>query len=593
MYDRSSGRLWAAALAGASIAALAVGTTCAQTPSPQTPSSSTTTREQLNPAKSTEAASRRRADIFSAPEQAPCPFKSSDIRFTLKSVQVSGSSILSANDIQRAYADMVGRPQPVAAICEIRDRLAIQLFRRGVLARVEVPAQRILPTEGRVRLEVIEARIVAVRYHTVGNIGPAQRKVEQYLDRLRGLAPFDLDTAQHYLLLANDIPGVQVIATPKPSTAPAVSAEAARGALDLDVQISRRALDEVAAVQNTSSKTLGPWSGVVRVDLNSFTRFGERTSLIAYSTLGNQEQEVVQLLEEARFGGHGLTARASFAYGRSRPGDVLAPLKLKGESYVGAFEMDYPLVHLRRKSLTLGTGMDFVNQNTEFPGGGALSDDSLRVVWARAEGSGQHLFGAPVAGADMTTSGSLSLEVRKGLDTLGASRAGTPSLSRIDGKPDAMVVRADGQGSVLLDPAQGRLVPLALAVHVQGQWADKPLLSYEEQAIGNLTIGRGYDPDALSGDRVIASEFKAQVGPIALWRGFSLAPYGFYDVARVTNLDPGSQDRTVRSVGGGAELRLTHGLRADVAYAMPLDKPFAAATTTPPARVLLQIVFAH
>ena len=488
---------------------------------------------------------------------------------------------------------MIGKDVPVSAICEIRDRLAGMLFRRGVFARVEIPAQNITLAEGSVSLEVIEARIVSVRYHTQGDIGPVQSKVEAYLDRLRGMAPFNLDTAQHYLLLANDLPGVQVVATPRPSTVPAATPEDARGALDLDVQITRRALDEVAAVQNSSSSALGPWSGIARVDFNSFTSFGERTSLIGYSTLGNNEQEVVQLLEEARIGGQGLTARASFAYGRSRPGDVLAPLNLRGESYVGNAELYYPLVRLRRENLTLHAGMDFINQTTDFPGGGALSEDSLRVLWGRADGSAQHQFLDPTFLGYVTTMADLSIEGRKGIDALGSSQPGAVALSRIEGRADAFVVRGEGQGSVRFDPA-GRGAAWVLSARFQGQWANKPLLAYEEQPIGNLSIGRGYDPDAVSGDRVIASEFRSQIGPIAIGRHLSVSPYAFYDIAKVTNLDTGSQDVTVRSFGGGAELRLMpYNIRADLAYAKPLDKPFAAALTKPPARFLLQVVFVH
>ena len=39
-----------------------------------------------------------------------------------------------------------------------------------------------------------------------------QDKVEDYLEKLRGMTPFDLDTAQRYLLLANEVPGVRVSA---------------------------------------------------------------------------------------------------------------------------------------------------------------------------------------------------------------------------------------------------------------------------------------------------------------------------------------------------------------------------------------------
>jgi hemolysin activation/secretion protein len=589
-YGRS-GRALTAAIVGMGLGA-AGGAAHAQSPG-QTAG----TPQQLNPGAQTEAASKlRRGDVFSAPESAPCPLRSSPLTFTLVSVEAPGAKTLDAADIRDAYQDLAGKEIPVGAICDIRDRVANMLFRRGVLARVEIPEQKI--QDGKVRLEVIEAKIATVRYRAIGHIGPVQAKVEQYLEHLRGLAPFDLDTAQRYLLLANDLPGVHVTAHLHPSESAAVSQEAARGALDLDVDIERQAEDVVAAAQNLSSKTLGPWSGIARVDLNSFTRWGERTTLIGYSTLGVDQQQVVQIIEEARIGGGGMLARGSFAYGVSHPGDVLAPLRLSGRSEVGTGEIDYPLILLRRASVNLAGGFDWVDQRIDFPGGGALSDDSLRILWLRADGGVRHDGLRPTPLGYISTRAALSLQFRKGLDGLGASRAGAPSLSRNEGKPDAWVFRAEGQSSITFEPINTPGSGLTLSVHYQGQYADKPLLAYEEQPIGNLTVGRGYDPDALSGDRAFAAEFKSEVGPFWLMKGkkLGIAPYGFFDVAKVSNLDLGSKDRTVRSVGGGATFVLNAVVRsrpgavtADLAYAKPLDKPFAAALAKPPARVLFQI----
>jgi hemolysin activation/secretion protein len=412
--------------------------------------------------------------------------------------------------------------------------------------------------------------------------------VEAYLNHLRGLAPFDLDTAQRYLFLANDIPGVHVSAALSHST----SQDAPPGGLDLDIALSRNAIDEIVAVQNTNSKTLGRWSGIARVDFNSFTHFGERTSLIAYSTLQNNAQQVVEVIEQARVGGGGMFAQGSFAYGRSHPGDILTPLHLLGNSYVGTFELDDPLIRLKRLKWTAALGFDLISQSTTFPGGGALSDDNLRVVWARSDTAVQKTFGQDIFGDYVTANAGLSLQVRKGLHILGASGPNAPSLSRIEGHSDAWVLRAVADAGIDAKPFSGG-IPFNLSAHAEGQWADRPLLAYEEQAIGNLTVGRGYDPAAATGDRVIAAEFKAKFGPFVVAKAVGFAPYGFYDIAQVNNLDQGSINVTLHSVGGGVEIRLPYGVRADVAYAKPLDKPFPAAKSIPPARVLVQLVVVH
>jgi hemolysin activation/secretion protein len=587
MGVRSGGRLLTLAVAGGA-SMLGASAAYAQ--------SVAGTAQQLNPAARSEAARRARAaDVFSGAPQALCSpeLRRDQTSFVLRAVEVRGATRLTHQQLGDAYTDMIGKQVPVSAVCEIADRISGMLFARGLLARTFLPDQRISPTEGRVVIQVIEARIVSVRFRSVGNVGPVQAKVEAYLNKLRGLTPFDLDTAQHYLLLANDLPGVRVAAALSHSKSAAAGSGDTAGAVDLDVTITRRAVDAVAAVENTSSNTLGPWSGLARVDFNSFTKLGEQTSLIGYSTIGNSEQEVAQILEQARIGSTGAYVGAAFAYGWSRPGDVLAPLHLRGTSIVGTFEADYPLVRLRRTSLTLGAGMDFIEQKSEFQAGGVLSDDNLRVVWARATGSAQHEW-TPTASGQFIATGQLTLDLRKGIDGLGSSHAGQPALSRIEGQPDAFVARADGLAGLHFEPA-GRGLPVTLSVHFQGQWADKPLLAYEELPIGNLTIGQGYDPDTLSGDRVVGAEIKHQLGPVTIGRYLQVAPFGFYDVAYVSNLDAGAVNRTVRSVGGGAEFRVPRlHMRATVTYADPLDKTFSAPSAKkPPSRVLAQIIFAY
>ena len=587
MNSRRSRWGFASGLAGLTVV-LGAGSAVAQAApaAAPTPPQAVPTREQLNPGGRAETAAHRRpSDLFTAPTSEPCTLPAdASLAFTLTGVDVNGTKALSSDTIHDVASDMIGRQITPADLCHIRDRIAGALFQKSILARVLIPKQQI--TGGRVAFTVIEAQIVSVRYH--GNIGPVQGRVEAYLNHLRGLAPFDLDTAQRYLLLANDIPGVHVSAALSHST----SQDSPPGGLDLDIGLSRTPIDEIGAVENTNSKTLGRWSGIARVDFNSFTHFGERTSLIAYSTLENNAQQVVEVIEQARIGGGGIFAQASFAYGRSHPGDILAPLHLTSNSYVGTLEVDDPIIRLRRLKWTAAAGVDMISQATIFPGGGALSDDNLRIVWLRSDEAIQHGFGQEVFGSFLTANADLSLQVRKGLHILGASATGAPALSRIEGRSDAWILRAIGDASLDSKPLAAGL-PVSLSTHVEAQWADRPALAYEEQTIGNLTVGRGYDPAATTGDRAVAAEFKAKFGPIKLTHGFALAPYGFYDIARVISLEQGTDPVTLHSFGGGVEFHLPFGIRADVAYAKPLDKPFPAAQSIPPARVLVQIIVVH
>lgn len=534
------------------------------------PAGAEPTSQDLNPDTRRGARpAKTNSDLFAPPSAPPCPLASSKLTFKLQGVDVVGSSIR-AEDARAAYGRLIGSEIPVAKICEIRDQLSLILFRHGRLARVEIPAQTI--AGGRLRIEVTEARIVAVRVR--GDIGPGQDKVEAYLDKLRGMTPFDLDTAQRYLLLASDVPRVRISAALRPSAE-------GQGAIDLEVQLSRDPIDYLVATQNTGSESLGPWGVLTRVDLNSFTPFGERTTLIGYSTVPSDEQWITQLIEEARFGSSGLMGRLSLAYGQSRPGGQLAPLQLQGVSFVGTAEMRYPLIRLRRYSLYAAAGMDFIDQDTTFPGGDPLADDRLRIAWTQLSGDYTHSFGGAFA-----VSGNGELEVRKGFSVLDGSHAGDPALSRIQGQPDAWLVRFDGESHLTYGW-------LDLGLRTQAQYTDRPLLAYEEMAVGDLTIGRAYDPAVLTGDRVAAAELKLQVHPLSVFRGVTLSPFVFSDISYVSNLEIGSQNQVLRSAGLGVDARFPFGVQAQLAWAHPFDNPFPTSPTAPPDRFLVQLVIAR
>ena len=594
MSVRRAWRAGLAALTGLGVAMAGCGALAQAAPPPAPPGQATgLSREQVNPGGQVENQRRQRAaDVFSGPAREACqlsddPGLAFDFR---QGIIEDPARILSDHDKQSAWGGALGRKITPHELCDIRDRLAERIFRRGVLARVIIPPQTI--AGGVVRFRVIAAKIISVRFDG-DDIGPAQAKAEAYLNHLRRREKFDLDSAQRWLLLVNDIPGVQANAKIVHSTTPGAPPEG----LDLLVTIKRTPIDEFGLISNVNAKSLGPWNAIARVDFNGLTSWGEKTSLIGYTTLGNNRQEVAQIVETAKVGDSGLFGQASFSWGHSRPGDILKQLDLTGNSYVGTVEFDYPLVRLQRETLVLAGGMDFINQTTTFKSGQALSDDALRVVWLRADAS-TAATDRPVLDNLMSTAADMSVEVRKGLDVLGASKAGAQALSRNQGQPDAWVVRGEGHASLKIAPDNLKFVPITFSGHFIGQWANAPLLAYEEQAIGNLTIGRGYDPNSASGDRVASGEFLIELGPMAFRRTIRVTPYAFYDLAYVGYLEQGQVDVTLRSLGCGVELRLPydargHTVRMDLGYAKPLDKPIPSAMEKPHERFLIQVVIAH
>src|SRR5579859_1103052 len=529
---------------------------------------------ELNPAARVPRLQPRDTDIFQPEPPGPCPLADSDVSVTLGAVTFRGSTALKAEDFGPTYREFIGKPQKVGVICQIRDRAAQTLFDRGILARVEIPEQRI--AGGALILDVIEAHVVNVRVR--GDIGPAQAAVERYVEKLRGMKPFDMKKAQRYLLLASDIPGVRVRAAIKPSVSPE------RGAVDIDVTVSRTAFSAVGNAQNMGSKTVGRWGGLVRGDARSFTPLGEDTTLVAFHTLDSNEQWVVQLQEAARIGADGLMVHASAVYGESRPGDVLKPLDLKTTSAVGNVELSYPLIRRRRLNLNIAGGLDVINQETDQGegqvGGGALTKDNVRVAYLRADGD-MRAYGFD---RNFLLDGSLTL--RKGLTGLGATRQGADLATREFAAPDAFLVRATAGVSA---PVAG---PISASLRAQAQYSDKALTPYEQISLGDLSVGRGYDPAVVLGDTGAAAALDLRYAFVQLYPQILASPFVFYDQGFVHNNEAGlsglTPSRTLRSFGAGVTLRLANRANLELTYAKPIDA-VTAGGPRPAGRLLVNL----
>lgn len=522
------------------------------------------TRQELNPAARAQVAPSQ-ADLFSQPGAGECPLAENPAALTVTSVTFRGLQSVKADELAPVYADLLNKPGDAADLCKIRDRVADALFDRGLLARVEIPAQTI--DGGAVTLEVVEAHIVNVVVR--GDPGPTAPLLERYAQKLRGMAPFDIKQVQRYILLASDVPGLKVQASVRPNLA------GARGAVDLDLNVVRDDQDLILNAQNLQGKATGRFGVLGRYDLNARSRYGERTTMVFYRTIKN-EQWVVQGLEEFRVGSEGAVIRGGVAYGESHPGDTLKPLGLKSVSVVGNLEAAYPLIRKRRENLWLAAGFEYIDQDTTFGGGGKLINDDLRIFYARVDADQTAYYGY----RPIVLKGSASL--RRGIEGFGATDEGDRLLSRAEARPSAWTFTAEASAQAVITPR------ISIYAEVQGQYANQPLVAYEEFAVGSLTIGRGYDPGYISGDQALAATFEVRGAPFQPRSGWAVSPYAFFDIAHTRDKDRGGYTQTLKSVGAGFQVPVRDRWVLDVSYAKPLDKRVID-RKTPPGRLLLNL----
>lgn len=507
-------------------------------------------------------------------ERAPCALdrpEYRDITFTVSDVIFENLRGLSAEDLRPAYADYLGREVPISAICDIRDRAATMLRDAGYVASVEVPEQRI--ADGTVRFRVLMARLVGLRVR--GDAGRAERLIASYLEPLTEQEVFNRQQAERYLLLAGDLPGYTVRMALR-------SAAAEPGDVIGEVTVMRLPAVIELNVQNYGSRELGRWGGLIRGQFFGLTGLGDRTSLTLFSTADVDEQQTVQLAHDFRLGGEGLALGGQVTYAWARP-DLGDPnLDIEAETLFATAEASFPFVRRQAQTVIGSVGLDFIDQDVDF-NDLPLSRDRLRVGFARlgfqAIDLDSTMRGFSIAAPRWRMGG--TLELRQGLDILGASEGCGPNLalctgpgmvppSRLEGDPTATLVRGAVQGEYRPSPK------LTFAVGARAQYSGDALLSFEEFAAGNYTIGRGYDPGTLLGDRGLALQGEIRFGSTipSSADGIAAEPYLFIDQAWVWNEDqllaaPGRQE--VTSLGGGVRAAWGDRVRVDVLFAWPLD----------------------
>lgn len=489
--------------------------------------------------------------------QEECPLATSDVQvdidrilFTRPDGQPLAPGVL---DALARVTPPEGGAGPVSVVCEIRDRANSALRQAGYIATVQIPPQTI--TSGELQLHVVTARIVEVRFR--GDAPPYRDTIAARAEQLKALDPLNERDAERILLLAGDIPGLDVQMALQPAgTAP--------GEVIGELTVNYRPWSILGNVNNFGSRQLGRESIYLRGELYGLTGAADVTYVGASTTFDFEEQRVLQVGHMMGIG-DGTTLEGSFLYAWSRPDVGL--LDLRSESYVGSIVAGHPLRRSRRQEMAAFAGFEVIEQRTRIFAGGnpqPLNRDRLRVAFARLDAE----FRGYRDGGDLAHALATSLEVRQGLDIFGATETGTFSSgytpSRFSGDASALVVRGNVEGEVALNRT------FSIAGRALGQWANNPLLNFEEFSIGNLTIGRGYDPGANSADRAIGLRAEARAR-VYRTRDIDVALFGFYDSVWLWNIDPNAieNDRRLGSYGGGVRALVAGTALIEAMYARP------------------------
>lgn len=493
-------------------------------------------------------------------------------QFTLTRIVIEGETVYGEAELAPLYADKLASKVTLDDLNQIAADITNYYRNHGyILTRAVVPPQA--AKDGVVTIRVIEGFVNDVRLQ--GDVKPgSERRLQAYADKIKAAKPLNAKQLERYLLLMEDLPGVEARAVLEP-------AANTPGATDVVVTITREAVDFLASTDNRGSRFLGRPQANASIYFNNALGLDEQTQLrIANTPFEREELRFGEIRHEQQLGSEGTTLLLSAGTVRTKPGFTLDPLDVNGRSTTYSIGASHPILRSRRANWFINTDFTYRNVDVTVPGL-KLYADKTRVA----------TLGTSYDFVDSSAAvNRLETNISQGLNW-DVGNNGNP-LSRANGETD--FTKATARLS-RIQPISG---PWSLFASAAGQYSFDPLLSSEEFALGGSEFGSAYDSAEITGDSGFGTRAELQYNASEQNAAISQYQiYGFYDIGTVYNRSPiaGSEtsSASLASTGLGARLNLFEQVNASVEAAVPLTRDVAANDNSNDPRVFFSLQYRY
>ena len=479
---------------------------------------------------------------------------------TLRSVSLSGNTVVSQEALQAALGEVTGKTFDLAGLRGLAARITALYHASGYpFARAIVPPQGL--EQGDLRIDIIEGRYGAVRAE--GDDAALARQAHAFLGGLQPGSVIASAPLERAALLLDDLPGIQASATMRPGE------QAGTGDLIVQVARAQRVSGDIG-LDNAGSRYTGKNRVRANVDINSPFLLGDQVSVRAL--LSEEELWLGSLGYGLPLGVSGLRGNVGYSHTSYVLAKEFASLQAHGTAKVASAGLSYPVLRSQRANLTVSA--TFQSKD--------LQDNRDSTATQESKSSKS----LPVA---------LQFDYRDGYDgvTYG-SVSWTPGKLKLD----AGLAAIDAYGTnghfhkFNLDIVRLQSLPagFSLMAHLGWQQANSNLDSSEKLSLGGASGVRAYPSGEATGDEGGLAQLELRYAAGA-W-----GPYVFMDAGRIrVNARPVVAGDNRRSLsGGGLGLRYQYrAWSADAALAWRTlgGRPQSEANSDPKPRVWLNLEY--
>ncbi len=411
-------------------------------------------------------------------ESRPAMQQADGFKVKVSAFKITGETIFPEVQLQDLIADRVGKEMSLADLQAAADQISRFYRLNGYfVARAYIPAQEI--AGGTVEIAVLEGRIgdVGVKLSGDGRIDEAVVKKTVSGSAATGDVIKE-SRIERGLLLASDLPGVEVKSTLVPG--------ASVGTSDLVVEANQTGTYGGSAdLDNFGNKYTGAWRAGGTVYMNNPLRLGDQITLRGMTS--GSGLDYARLGYQIPVGAAGTKLGVAYSHMDYKLGKDFASLQAKGTADQSDIYALHPFIRGRNLNLYGQLGYSYKDLLNEANAGTTQSRKKLDVVTAGATGDSRDgVLGGGINNFGLTlTGGDLSLDwaaekndYDNGIRTAGSYNKLSYNLSRLQRVSDR----------------------ISLYLAISGQNASKNLDSSEKFVLGGPSGVRAYPVGEATGD---------------------------------------------------------------------------------------------
>jgi len=500
-----------------------------------------------------------RKALATPPEPVGFPKEIASIKFQLKGIKLKGNERYTNQELLELFPYKIGATVTLGDIEKFVNAITLKYAKAGyLLSQAVIPEQEI--KSGIITIQIIEGYVDKVTIE--GDVSNRTKLlIKRYADKVLNKKPLNISELESTLLLANDIPGMEVKSL-------LTKSKATFAGTDLTLLVAHSKFDQNTNItyDNRGTRYIGPTRIIASAYLNTMLGDGATTGLRLAESGQWNEMRYIELEHKQYIGADGLMLDVDAQYTRTYPGFLLQGTNTLGLNKYFLLGAQYPLFRQHNFNLYVKGGFTYINSFLEqffFK----VYNDQIRTFQLGLtydfldsyRGSTQ-IFGY----------------FTQGINFMGASQSYN-LISRPGAKPNF------GKFNLSAGRLQGLFSNYSLMLTFNGQYTNSSMYAYQQMGYGGLPFGDAYDPSEIIGDRGIEAKIELQKNTVFPWGSIPTQYFINYDGGVLWNIqDIGQPNRLAgTSLGFGVRATIFKYINLSLELAKPMDRKVAATAAIP------------